>query len=196
MDSNKTTVLLVDEDAREARQIQQAFSSLGEGRFQVERVGLLADALERLERLPAEVVLLSLAFGIEAVDQVVRAAPGAMLIVLGPSKNSDEEARLSKLHGAYDYLARGGFDTRGLPLLLGYVRGEKAAREAQRLAEKRFQAMSDASSQGICITDAKGICLYSNAAYHTLSGQSPDEITGQHWSHFVHPKDRPRALTE
>lgn len=196
MDSNKTTVLLVDEDAREARQIQQAFSSLGEGRFQVERVGLLADALERLERLSAEVVLLSLAFGIEAVDQVVRAAPSAMLIVLGTAKNSDEEARLSKLHGAYDYLARGGFDAHGLPLLLGYVRSERAAREAQRLAEKRFQAMSDASSQGICIIDAKGICLYSNTAYHTLSGQSPDEVTGEHWSRFVHPKDRPRALAE
>jgi diguanylate cyclase (GGDEF)-like protein/PAS domain S-box-containing protein len=194
MVDDKVTVLLVEDAPGDARRILDAFSSSGNGRFRVERVGLLSDAIERLGRGNVEVVLLGLEFGIAAVDQIVQTAPGAIVLALGAAQNDDEDARLSILHGAHDYLAKGAFDARGLPQLLGYVVREKTARDAQRVAEKCFQAMSDTSFQGICITDAKGLCIYSNGAYHKLSGQGAEEVSGAHWSSFVYLKDRQRAL--
>ncbi len=200
MGDDKITVLLVEDDPSDARLILDAFASAGNNWFSVERVGLLSDAVERLSRADVEVVLLALGAGlvtgIEAVDRIVQAAPDAIVLVLGTAQNDNEDARLSLLHGAHDYLAKGSFDACGLPQLLGYVVREKTARDAQKVAEKCFQAMSDASAQGICITDAKGVCIYSNAAYHKLSGQTPDEVSGAHWSSFVYLKDRQRALAE
>lgn len=196
MDDDRISVLLVEDDPADARLILEAFSGAAGERFRVERVGLIPDALDRLTRGGVAVVLLGLEFGVETVHRIVAAAPDAIVLVLGTEKNDDIDARLCLHHGAYDYLARGSFDASGLPQFLGYVIREKSARDAQKIAEKRFQATSEASSLGICITDTQGFCLYTNVAYHRISGTPLKKIVGTHWSSVVHPRDRQRALSE
>jgi len=71
-----------------------------------------------------------------------------------------------------------------------------AIREALRLSEARFRAMSDASPLGIFVSDAAGACVYTNAAYHRLSGLSFDQALGTDWSRALHPDDRDRVLAD
>ena len=168
-----TTVLLVEDEPADARLIQEALAGAGAGAFLVEWVEHLPDALERLGRGGVDVVLLDLTLldgqGIEAFDQVVRAAPDALILVLSAS-NDEEAGRQAVQRGALDYLPKDHVDAHWLPRALRYVIERKAAQDALRGSEMRFRAMSDASPLGIFVSDAEGDCVYTNAAYQQDRG--------------------------
>jgi PAS domain S-box-containing protein len=162
-------------------------------------VSRLSDALERLGRGGIEVLLLDLALpdgqGLDAFDQVFRAAPNALILVLGTA--SDEAiARKAVQRGASDYLIKGHVDAHWLPRALRYLLDRKATRDALRASELRFRAMSDASPLGIFVSDVQGDCVYTNAAYHSISGLTFEETLGTKWSTAIHPDDRQRVLAE
>jgi diguanylate cyclase (GGDEF)-like protein/PAS domain S-box-containing protein len=84
----------------------------------------------------------------------------------------------------------------GLPRALRYLLDRKATRDALRASELRFRAMSDASPLGIFVSDVQGDCVYTNAAYHRISGLTFEETLGTKWSTAIHPDDRQRVLAE
>ena len=194
-----TSVLLIEDDPADARLIQDALADLPDSTFHVEWVCCLANAIERLQSAPVDVILLDLTLpdgqGILAFDQVFAATPDALILVL--STESDEElARQAIARGAQDYLAKVHINAHWLPRALNYVIERKAIRESLRLSESRFRAMSDAAPLGIFVSDADGACEYTNAAYHKISGLSFDESLGMNWSMAIHPEDRERVLAE
>ena len=172
MSDAPTTVLLVEDDPADSALILDALAGAGRNRFQVESVMRLSDALERLDRGGIEVVLLDLTLpdgkGLEAFDQVYRAAPNALILVLSGSTD-EESTRLAMERGAHDYLAKGHIDAHWLPRALRYVIERKSSREGLRDSEARFRAISDASPLGIFVSDARGDCTYTNAVYHRNS---------------------------
>jgi len=193
------SVLLVEDDPADARLIQAALAGTGVSTFRLEWVTRLSDALERLGRNGFEVVLLDLSLpdgpGLEAFDQVFQAAPDALILVL--SGLTDEEiARQAVERGAQDYFSKGHVDAHWLPRALRYVIDRRAARSALQSSEARFRAMSDASPLGIFVSDAEGSCVYTNAAYHTISGLTLEQTLGTNWSMAIHPEDRERVLAE
>jgi len=72
--------------------------------------------------------------------------------------------------------------------------GDKENQDALRNSEALFRAISDASPLGIFVSDAHGVCVYSNAAYHKISGRSFAQTLGTNWNSAIHPEDRQRAL--
>lgn len=199
MKDSPTTVLLIEDDSADARLIQDALAGTGNNLFHVEWVSRLADALERLGSERFEVVLLDLSLpdsqGLEAFDQVFQAAPDSLILVL--SGLTDEETALQAMErGAHDYFSKGHVDAHWLPRALRYVIDRKAARGALQSSEERFRAMSDASPLGIFVSDAEGECVYTNAAYHTISGLTLEQTLGTNWSTAIHPEDRERVLAE
>lgn len=193
-------VLLIEEDSSDAEIVQDAFSIPEAGHFHVETVSHFSEAIIRLGKHDAEVVLLNASLckelGVEILEKIAQVAPGAVVLVLGSPVDEEGIAALLMAHGARDYLPKERFNLKLLPQLLGYVAREKMARDAQVVAESRFQAMSLASSLGVCITDIQGICLFSNAAYLKMSGLSFKEILDHEWSQLIHPKDRQRVLAK
>lgn len=204
MNRAPTTVLLVDHDPADARLIVQALAgtedcSRSDGSFRVESVTRLSDALARLGREGIEVVLLDLVLpdgqGIEVFDQVLEAAPNALILVLC-AVSDVETACLAVQSGAHDYLVKDHVDAHWMPRALRYVIEHKAARDALRDSEARFRAMSDACPLGIVVSDARGDSVYANAAYHEISGLSSEQTLGANWSMAIHPDDRQRVLAE
>jgi CheY-like chemotaxis protein len=60
MNDIPTTILLVEDDAADARLIQEALTGAGGSRFHIEWVTRLSEALERLRKEEIEVILLDL----------------------------------------------------------------------------------------------------------------------------------------
>jgi diguanylate cyclase (GGDEF)-like protein/PAS domain S-box-containing protein len=198
MEDEKIGVLLIEDDPIDVQLIRAAFIGVSDTSFHLERVERFSDALERLGKGSVDVVLLDQtlpdAQAPGMIEQIVKVAPKAMVLVLGVSRDEAYASRQAVLHGAHDYLTKSHFGAYGLSRIFSYLRREKVAREAQRIAEMRFHAISVASPLGICVTDAEGICIYTNAAYQRISGLSQEQILGQPWSSVLHPKDRQRAL--
>ena len=194
-----TRVLLVEDDPEDAKLIQQALSVSAGRAFEVEWVTQLSQARERLGKDDIDVVLLDLSLpdgqGIEAFDQILACAPRTLILVL--SGASDEEvARQAVQRGAHDYFAKGHIDAYWLPHALRYVIDRKLSQDALRDSEERFREMSDASPLGIFVSDALGECVYTNAAYHKISGLDFEQALGTRWSTAVHPDDRQRIVIE
>jgi diguanylate cyclase (GGDEF)-like protein/PAS domain S-box-containing protein len=97
--------------------------------------------------------------------------------------------------GAHDYFTKGHIDAHWLPRALNYILERKVSRTALHDSETRFRVMSDASPLGIFVSDEQGNCIYTNAAYHTISGQTLDETLGTNWTSAIHPEDRVRAIS-
>jgi diguanylate cyclase (GGDEF)-like protein/PAS domain S-box-containing protein len=79
------------------------------------------------------------------------------------------------------------------PVLCDAIERE-ATQGALRNSEACFRTISDASPLGIFVSDAQGCCVYSNAAYHQISGRSFEQTLGTNWSSAIHPEDRQRVL--
>ena len=131
--------------------------------------------------------------GLMVFEQIRRAAPEALILVLSASADEDC-AQAAVRAGADDYLIKGHVDAHWLPRALDYLLGRKAAREALRRSEARFRAMSDASPLGILVSDADGQCVYSNAAYQKIVGLGPEQSLCTGWQRVLHPEDRPQTL--
>lgn len=199
MNNSPITALLVEADAADARLIKDVLAGAANNRFRVERVTRLDAALERLRQAAFDVVLLDLmlpdAQGIKVVDRVLQAAPNALLMIL--STTGDEAiANQALQRGAHEYLIKSHVEAYWLPRALGYLIERKTIRDALRISEARFRAMSDASPLGIFVSDTDGNCVYTNTAYQKISGLSFEQTLGTRWSMAVHPEDRQRVLAE
>lgn len=203
MTDNPTTVLLIEDIAADAELIRAALTGPGVRSsvrsFRIEWVVSLADALVRLDRGDVEVILLDLALsngqGIVAFDQLIQAAPNALILVL--SGTTDEEiVHQAMQRGAHDYFSKAHIDAHWLPRALRYVIERQTSRIALGNSEARFRAISDASPLGIFVADALGGCVYTNAAYHKISGLGFEQTLGTNWSKAIHPEDRERVLAE
>ena len=199
VDKPATRVLLVEDDPADAKLILEALAgSVGQA-FVVDCVQQLAQAVARLGKAAFDVVLLDLTLpdgqGIAVFDQIFLAAPRALILVLSGASD-DELAHQAVLRGAHDYFTKGHVDAHWLPHALRYTMERKASQEAMRVSEERFRAMSDASPLGIFVSDAEGECVYTNAAYHEISGLDFDDALGTKWSMAIHPDDRQRVVGE
>lgn len=192
-------VLLIEGDANEAGLIEAALAQAEGQAYPVKRAACLSDALALLAKTSFEIILLDLNLpdgtGIAVFEQVSRVAPSALIIILSSAEN-EESSRRAVQKGADDYLVKGQVDAHWLPRTLNYLVERKITRQALKLSEARFRAMSDASPLGIFVSDTDGECIYTNAAYHKISGLSLEQTLGTNWSMAIHPDDRQRVVHE
>lgn len=198
MKISATHLLLIESNSADAKVIKDALRNDGTA-FVVQWVTSLAEALEYLAKKSIDVILLDLLLpdgkGLDAFDQVSAAAPDALILVLSAASD-DELMRAAMKRGAHDYFAKGHIDAHWLPRALNYILERKESRTALHESDERFRAMSDASPLGIFVSDAQGNCIYTNAAYHAISGQTLEETLGTNWTSGIHPDDRLKAISE
>jgi PAS domain S-box-containing protein len=132
------TVLLVEDNAGDARLLIEYLSEAPGNPFVLEHVELLSDGLDRLQKGGIALVLLDLSlpdsFGLETFARTHAAAPELPIIVM--SGRDDESLAIKTVHeGAQDYLVKGHVDSRLLVRSMRYAIERKRAEEA--LAKER-----------------------------------------------------------
>src|SRR3712207_5735853 len=58
----------------------------------------------------------------------------------------------------------------------------------------RPNALLEAATVGIFLTDAQGNCLFVNERWGELAGMSSEAARGQGWAEALHPEDRERVF--
>ena len=146
-------VMLV-EDLDEHVQLLEQLLAAQADLFRVEVVGTLADALCRLTRATADVVLLELTLpdseGIETFESIAEAAPELPIVVM--SGIQDVTLALETVHrGAQDYLVKGRVDhnllTRSIQYAVERKRAQIELRHANEQLERRVRERTEALQQ-------------------------------------------------
>jgi diguanylate cyclase (GGDEF)-like protein/PAS domain S-box-containing protein len=185
------TVLLIQDDCREAHSVREALIRSSDGAFQVEWVRLCSQGLTRLveEDRPGgqqvdviAAVLVDLFLpdsrGIETFDRLFRLVPEIPILVLSAPQDEDV-AKLAIQRGAQDYLLKAGLDG---SLLAKALRGAvERATYAETLFEEKERAQVTLNSIGDAVisTDVGGRVTYLNAAAQSMTGWPLEEGVGR-----------------
>jgi diguanylate cyclase (GGDEF)-like protein/PAS domain S-box-containing protein len=184
------TILLIQDDCRDAQSVREALIHASDGTFRVEWVRLCAEGLRRLAEegkpggQPADAIAAVLvdlflpdSRGIDTFDRLFRLAPEIPILVLSASQDEDV-AKLAVQRGAQDYLLKSHLDGH---LLLKTLRSmvERAA-NAEALFEEKERAQVTLNSIGDAVisTDVGGHVTYLNVVAESMTGWSLEEAVG------------------
>jgi PAS domain S-box-containing protein len=189
------TILLVEDNPGDIRLIAEMLRDEIDG-FEIESVGALAPALERLSSVGVDAVLLDLGLpdseGHETFSRVQKAAPRHPIIVIS-GLDDRALARDAVREGAQDYLVKGQIDGQLLARVIRHAVERKQGEEEIRESERRFRELAEAVREVFFVVDPlTGVVIYMNPAYETVFGQSLDYVyaTPFAWLESVHPEDR------
>jgi signal transduction histidine kinase len=117
-------ILLVEDNAGDARLLREMFSKEQPDSFELTHFFRMSEAIEHLAREVVDIVLLDLGLpdghGLETVQRVHAVAPAVPLIVLTGLDDETLAAEAMK-EGAQDYLIKGQIENRALPRALRHA---------------------------------------------------------------------------
>jgi two-component sensor histidine kinase len=117
-------ILLVEDNAGDARLIQEMFSTERPGSYELTHLSRLSLALEHLTLAETDIVLLDLSLpdgeGLDNVRRVHGCAPHIPLVVI-TGRDDDNTVAEAMAVGAQDYLVKGQIETRALPRALRHA---------------------------------------------------------------------------
>jgi signal transduction histidine kinase len=124
MRENPLRVLLVEDNAGDARLLREMFRTERPGSFELTHLSRMSEAVAHLARGGVDVVLLDMGLpdehGLETVRRSIAAAPGVPVIVLTGLDDEVLAAQAMK-EGAQDYLIKGQIENRALPRALRHA---------------------------------------------------------------------------
>jgi diguanylate cyclase (GGDEF)-like protein/PAS domain S-box-containing protein len=158
-------ILLVEDEPGDASLVRQALRASSDMRFEIDWVTTLAEARQRLQQNPPDVLLLDLSLpdssGLDTIHAGRQAADMLPLIVLTGHDDTDFALRTLTL-GAQDYLIKGRFDSDSLVRAIRYAISR--VRLEQSLAETgtHLRTLINALPDIVCFKDGEGRWLEAN----------------------------------
>ena len=177
-----TTVLLIEDNAGDARLLREMFREEGSHPTELTHVGCMSDAEAYLTDPAMDVILLDLGLpdvqGLGAVRWAHASAPRIPLVVL-TGLDDDSVALQALQEGAQDYLVKGQIETRGLLRALRYAIERKSMEEALFAEKERAQVTLDSIGDAVICTDVTGGISFLNVVAENLTGWSYAEAKGR-----------------
>jgi diguanylate cyclase (GGDEF)-like protein len=189
MPEESVKVLLIEEEASEARRVQDLLHG-GDYEIRLEMSPSLDHGLDLLARETFDVVLLGLvepgALAVGKVDRVHSRAPEVPIIVL----TALDETRVfldTARGGAVDYLVKARLDRRELSRAVLYAVERRRMVEARARAEASLRHVVSSSADAMVVVDGEGVVRFVNPAAEGLFGRPAEEMVGQPFEHEVVP---------
>jgi len=181
MNDNPLTVLLISDDAADARLIRKALAELADNEWRLEWVRRLSDGVNRLRKAGIAAVLLDLSLpdsqGIKTFEALFEAAPLVPILVLANRKN-EAIAWQATQRGAQYHLLKDHLDGYWLPRILRSVIERKAEEEALFVEKERAQVTLNSIGDAVLSTDIAGNVTYLNLVAEEMTGWSRQEAIG------------------
>jgi PAS domain S-box-containing protein len=180
-------VLVVEDNPTQSTLLRLHLQKLS---FNVECVGTLAGALERLTAPGIDVVLLDLSLpdsqGIDTFYRVHSLAENTPVVVL--SALDDQELALEALHsGAQDYLIKGRVGDDSIVRCLRYAIERNRVESALRMSERRTRLIIENSLDAFIAIDSDGIITDWNLQAEKQFGWSRKQVIGKMVAEVIVP---------
>src|ERR1700685_2013626 len=177
------TVLLIENDAGQARIIRAMFDDQGSPSCNLTHVESLADAETYLAGHPVDIVVLDLTSThpdpLGAVRRTRVIAPHVSIVLL--SSLDDEPKAIQAIHeGAQDYLIKGQIEPRRLVRALGIAVERKTNEEVLFNEKERAQATLNCIADAVICTDMSGDITFFNPVASKMVGWPLKEAAGRH----------------
>jgi diguanylate cyclase (GGDEF)-like protein/PAS domain S-box-containing protein len=176
------TVLLIENDAEEARLVQDMLSHQGSYSFTLTRVESMAAAEAYLAGHSVGVVLLDLdchdAPGAKVVLRIRAAARGASIVLLSSEKDEPIAIRAME-HGVQDYLIKGQIEPHELMRALRNSVARKILEENLFNEKNRAQITLDSIGDAVICTDEAGNITFLNPTAEGMTGWAMKEAAGK-----------------
>jgi len=197
-DTPTKAVLLIQNDAEEARLISEMFGQQGPYSFVLTRRGNMAAAEAYLAVNSIDVVLLDLdcsdAPGMEAVLRTQAVARSASIVLLASPK--DEAIAERAMHeGVQDYLVKGQIVPRELMRALRNSVARKILEENLFNEMNRAQITLNSIGDGVICTDEAGNITFLNPTAEKMTGWSMKEAAGRPLTQSFRITDASTGLT-
>jgi diguanylate cyclase (GGDEF)-like protein/PAS domain S-box-containing protein len=175
-------LLLVEDNAGDARLVREMFNEQGLHNTELTHVECMSDAEKYLVKGAVDIIVLDLGLpdvqGLGAVRRAHAAAPRVPLVVL--TGFDDESLATQALQeGAQDYLIKGQIETRGLIRALRYAIERKIMEEALFAEKERAQVTLNSIGDAVACTDISGNITFLNLVAETMTGWSRQEAAGR-----------------
>lgn len=177
------SILLVEDNPGDARQVQEILKDVPGFMFRIERTDRLSKGLERLEGGDIDIVLLDLNLpdsnGYETFQKLHQRFPEIPSVLLTGLEDEELGLRAAR-EGAQDYLAKGNLDGSILARSIRYAMERKqsaiALNKSEQLFKKTFSCLADA----IFIINAESMEITNcNQAATNIFGFSKEEMVGR-----------------
>jgi len=191
MDATPIQLLLVEDNAGDARLIRELLKDVGTPAFEVTVAGRLEEALQAVAARRFDIVLTDLTLpdsrGLEAFRALRAAAPVTPVVVL--SGVDDEELAVSAVReGAQDYLAKGRLEPHLLGRSIRYAIERQHAEEKLISSEAFYHSLVEHLPQNIFRKDLKEQFTFANQRFCQLLGKPLEEIIGKTDFDFYPPE--------
>lgn len=199
MNNNALKVMLIESCPKLAGRIRAILACEHTMLFTLLWVNEMHKAIEVMNNSHIDIVLLDLSLSnghsADLVEQILAIMPSAIIILL--STQGDKVFALQALaKGARDCLDKKRLAHNWLMRVIAYNLMLAKADKLMDISEARLQAVGNASSLGIMVSDLYGNITYTNPAYQTITGFSNEQSLGQHWGMAIHASDRLRLEQE
>ena len=183
------SILLVDDDAADIRQLEEFLGELNGDGFALATVSNLIDATKKLAAEEFDVVIVDLCNAAERelveLERLQEVAPQLPVIAL-TDLDDEERAALAARSNAHDHLVRENLSG---PLLRNSIRyAIERHKEQQTVAKYQaklkasfldYQRVLYNSADGVLVVDQEGCALFGNPAACAMLGLEIDELPGK-----------------
>jgi diguanylate cyclase (GGDEF)-like protein/PAS domain S-box-containing protein len=185
-------LLLIEDDATDARLIRGAIADARGGPYEVDWVRNLSDGIEKLRKEKVGAVFTNLnlpdSAGIETLDRLLQAVPHVPIVVLC-NVNEEDIALRSVQRGARDYLVKGYLDSYSFSRALNNMIERKAIEDALFIEKERAQVTLDSIGDAVLSTDVSGNVTYLNLVAESMTGWSREDAIGRPLAEVFHVID-------
>jgi PAS domain S-box-containing protein len=185
-------VLLIEDNAADAKRIRGALAEARGGPFDVVCVRRLADGLECLRAGTKGAVFVDLVLpdsqGLDTLDELLLVAPQVPIVLL--CGVDDEDIALRGLQrGARDYLLKAYLDSYSCSRALHNMIERKAMEDALFTEKERAQVTLDSIGDAVISTDTNSRITYLNLVAETMTGWHREDAIGRTMAEVFHVVD-------
>lgn len=176
------TVLIVTDDAKDAKLLEDTLATARDGPFITEWVRYLSDAITRLERRGIDITLVDLfvadSSGIQTFDALFNLTPRIPIMTI--CDEADEALAIEAVQrGAQGFLSKGHFQNWLVPQALRNVIHRKKVEEELFVEKERARVTLESIGDGVLSTDTECNVTYLNPEAEHMTGWTNDEASGR-----------------